>query len=297
MAITKVSPAAKYPGLSRIQDADLQSVLKNLFDMVGQVQQQVPKIGTVTAPLAAHLDANANQIKAVADPTAPQDAVTLRYLQHYVESRVVSVATKATAPPPTLPPSNGPIIPNPPAPGAPPVTPPTSPPGTGTISPTDMFALNTAIIENAPPDIATWPQTATLTVVDWQASGVFVDFTKKSGVGRWPDVIPPGFTGPIEYTLWLFEFISGQWFGSGVIQFWFGLDRNGGPPSGVAANWYYDAGRWGPLAGRQPAVGEQVGMMVSAGNARNQTTVSSVQERSQVVLLPFPSDNGAIYHT
>jgi hypothetical protein len=296
MAITKVPPAAKYPGLSRIQDADLQSVLKNLFDMVGQVQQQVPKIGTVTEPLAAHLDANANQIKAVADPTAPQDAVTLRYLQHYVESRVTSVVAAAAAPAPTLPPSNGPVIPNPPGPGVPPVVPPNAPPGSGTFLATDMFALNTAIIENSPVDIATWPQTATLTVVDWQSSGVFVDFTTKSGVGRWPDT-PFGDGGSLQYTIWLFEFIGGQWFGSGVIQFWFGLDRNGGPPSGVAANWFYDAGRWGPLAGRQPAVGEQVGFMVSAGNARGVFGVSSVKERTQVVLFPFPSDNGAGYHT
>lgn len=292
--------AQRYPGLNQIPAGPIRDAVKNLFDMVGQIQQQVPQIGKVTAPLAGALQANGNQLKQVAAPTHGQDAVNLDYLRTYVENRVstalaASQAATTPTPAPAPPGGEGPITP---PPGTPPhaTPPPNAPPGTGTFSSTDMINLNTVIVENSPPDIATWAQTATITRIDWQSTGVFVDFTKRDGAGRWPDVIPAGFTGPIEYTLWLFLKIGGQWYGSGVIQFWNGLDRNGGPPSGVAINWFYDS-RWGPMQGYQPAPGESVGMMVSAGNARGETGVSSVKERSQVVLIPFPTDAGLIMTT
>jgi hypothetical protein len=313
MSPVKPNPAQRYPGLNDLPAGPIRDAVKNIFDMVGQLQQQVPNIGKVTAPLAGSLNANGNQLKSVADPTHGQDAVPLDYMRKYVESRVVTLvntATGVTAPGGVLhpsPPSDGPIIPGPtPAPGPtplpphagapPPTPPPNAPPGTGTFSSTDMLNLNTVIVENSPPDIATWPQTATITALTWTTDGVEVLFTKRDGTGRWPDVIPPGFDGPLEYTLWLFLNIGGQWYGSGIIQYWNGKDFNGGPPSGVALNWVYDS-RWGPMAGYQPATGETIGMMVSAGNARGQTTVSSVKERSQVILIPFPSDAGATYHT
>ena len=34
-------------------------------------------------------------------------------------------------------------------------------------------------------------------------SGINVDFTKKNGPDRWPDVFPPGFSGTIQYCLGL----------------------------------------------------------------------------------------------
>lgn len=293
--ITKPPSAAKYPGLSRITDPDVHAVAKILFDLVGGLQQQVPQIGTVSQPLTDHLDSNGKQLKAVADPTAPQDAVTLKFLQHYVEARTQAVKTDVlnTVSPASPPPSQGPIIPNPPPT---PLPPPPSPPGTGTFSATDMLDLHTVIILASPADIATWPQAATLTNFDFQQTGVFVDFTKKTGAGRWPDVIPPGFEGPIEYTLWGFWKVAGQWYGAGFIQFWFGLDRNGGPPSGMAVNWTGgNKSIWAPMGDNQPAVGDQVGFMLSAGNARLETDVSSVKERTQTILIPMPSDSGAVY--
>ena len=44
----------------------------------------------------------------------------------------------------------------------------------------------------------------------------------------------------------------------------------------------------------QPAPGEQVGFFVTAGDARAKD-VRAVTERSNVVLVPFPSDGGAYY--
>ena len=49
-----------------------------------------------------------------------------------------------------------------------------------------------------------------------------------------------------------------------------------------------------PLATHQPAPGEQVGFFVTAGDARAKD-VRVVTERSNVVLVPFPTDAGAYY--
>jgi hypothetical protein len=96
----------------------------------------------------------------------------------------------------------------------------------------------------------------------------------------------------LQYTLWIVLNINGHWYASGCIQFWRGLDRNGGPPTLYGQNWYYDPQRWGAMAGYQPSNGEMVGFFVTAGDARNNGAVTS-RERSNVVLVPFPTNGGA----
>ena len=159
--------------------------------------------------------------------------------------------------------------------------------------PTPEFDLSQVTILNSP-DVSTWPTTAKITTLDLQANGARIDFTKRDGDGSWPDV-PFGAPGDsLEYTLWIVLDIGGHWYASGCIEYWRGLDRNGGPPSGYAENWYYDSIRWGPMVGYQPAVGEQVGFMVTAGDARNNGNAIA-QERSNVVFVPFPDDAGAVF--
>ena len=146
----------------------------------------------------------------------------------------------------------------------------------------------------SPADVANWPITTLITTLDLRGDGAFVNFSKKDGPGRWPDVTPPGWDGPIQYTLWMVEFINGRWYTSGGIEFWYGLGRNGGPPSQYGRNWYYSPEVWGILANRQPAPGEQVGFFITAGDARARD-VAIVRERSNVVLVPFPTDGGAVF--
>ena len=160
-----------------------------------------------------------------------------------------------------------------------------------------MIDLSTTLVKNSPPDVATWAETTKITKFDMNLDGVYIEFSKRDGAGSWPDV-PFGAPGDsLEYSLWIVLDIGGTWYTSGCIQYWRGLDRNGGPPSGYAANWYYDANRWGPMTGHQPAVGEQVGFFVTAGNARNVTDQSGslVYERSNVITIPFPADPGAVF--
>jgi len=172
-----------------------------------------------------------------------------------------------------------------------PAAPPPPPPTGGGPAPNDAINLGLATIENSPSDVASWPATATITRLDLGVTGAHVDFTKRDGPGSWPDVafVTPGET--LQYTLWIVLNINGRWYASGCIQFWRGLDRNGGPPSQYGQNWYYDPIRWGPMAGYQPATGEMVGFLVTAGDARNNGNVV-VKERSNVVMVPFPTSGG-----
>lgn len=162
---------------------------------------------------------------------------------------------------------------------------------TGT-SAQDAFPISSAQIVNAP-DVRAWPAAATIThisVTPSPAPGVqgnlVVDFTKRDGPNRWPDITPPGFSGPIEYTVWLCLEMSGQWTCSGFIQMWNGRNGVGDSPSDFAKNWYY-ASRWNPMPSHgAPTPTEQIGIMVTSGNARDSGGPYSVQERSNIVLIP-----------
>jgi len=68
----------------------------------------------------------------------------------------------------------------------------------------DQIDLHAARIVNAP-NVTAWPVTTAITSLSFGERGqTRVEFTKRHGPGRWPDIIPPGFDGPIQFTLWLF---------------------------------------------------------------------------------------------
>ena len=161
----------------------------------------------------------------------------------------------------------------------------------------DQINMAAATILNSPRDIASWPVTSALTMVDVQSKGIQVTFDKKSGGGRWPDVTPPGWSGPLQYTLGMCLYIGSQWYCSAVVEYWYGLEYSGGPPSEYALNWFYDPGRWAPMTYHQPAVGETIGFYVCEGDCRNNPggTLSPLRERTNVVLVKMPSDSGATY--
>jgi hypothetical protein len=168
---------------------------------------------------------------------------------------------------------------------------------TGPAAATDMINLASATILNSPRDLARWPITTGISLIDIRSNGVRVDFSKKSGPGRWPDFVPPGWDGPLQYTLGMVLNVSGQVFASAPVEFWYGLEYSGGPPSQYALNWFYDPARWAPMTYHQPAVGEQIGFFVCAGDCRNagDGSRSPVRERSNVVVVTMPSDAGATF--
>jgi hypothetical protein len=287
-----------YHGLSDIKDPATQRTLKLLMDRIGSLEGQAGAIGTVSQPLTAPMNAGSQRITALADPSHPQDAVSLRYLQSYVESRVgVSVAAAIST------------VPG--APGGPPVTTPTNPtqppsgnPVTGAL--TRGFDLSQVTIYNSPTDIAAWPVTGSITALSiLPGQGVLISSPKISlpntspppAPGCWPQdqVSYPDAVG-LQYTVWVLLNVAGAWAGAGFIQCWIGRPGTGSSPLGTEfANLWAYSNRWGPLNGQIVTPGTQMGFLASAGNARGYTGVSTVRERTEVVLLSAPDANGGTY--
>lgn len=149
-----------------------------------------------------------------------------------------------------------------------------------------------AEVFNSPPDVASWAVTTEITRIEMRdssagdAAGLSFRFSARDS---WPDYTPPGWDGPIQYTVWPVVNVGGRWYTSGIIQMWRDRTATGAPLlTDFAINWVYD-GRWGPMEGHDPVVGEQMGFFVTAGNARGIGEVTSVRERSNVVVVQLPA--------
>jgi hypothetical protein len=152
------------------------------------------------------------------------------------------------------------------------------------------FDMRNAAIHNSPLGMGSWAEGARITAIDFTPGAMLVDFDRREGPGRWPDVVPPGFAGPLQYTLGMCVNIRSQWHCSAVVQFWYGRELTASaPPSLIGREWFYDPARWGPMAGYQPSEGETVGVFVCQGDCRNNTegSVSPLRERSNVAMVPF----------
>jgi hypothetical protein len=169
----------------------------------------------------------------------------------------------------------------------------------GAVSAQDAIDLSTAIVHNSPVDVASWSKTTKITHLTMlpensAAPGLSFDF---SAHATWPNYTPPGWDGPIQYTVWAGVKISGVWHVSGIIQMWRERAATGAPiltNNNFARNWCYDQ-RWGAMAGYQPVAGEAMIFFVTAGNARGVTTVTSVRERSNVVMVNLPANDNAVF--
>lgn len=161
----------------------------------------------------------------------------------------------------------------------------------------DGINFSQSIIRDSPATLASWPITTAIRVLELRPNGIHVEFSKQAGPGRWPDWTPPGWDGALQYTLGMALNIGGQWYASAPIEFWYGLDESGGPPSQYALNWFYAPTRWAPMTTHQPAVGETIGFFVCAGDCRGRIDGhgSPVKERSNVVLVKMPTNAGARY--
>jgi hypothetical protein len=157
------------------------------------------------------------------------------------------------------------------------------------------FNLQQATILDSPDNFAFFTETARITTLIMGPTGINVDFTKKHGSDRWPDIFPPGFSGPIQYCLGLAFKIDGHWYASAPIEMWNDRLEGGGPPQDYALNWFYNPIRWSPMTFHQPAVGETIGFFVVAGDVRGFNSNQKLQERSNVVMVPMPDGGGATY--
>ena len=169
----------------------------------------------------------------------------------------------------------------------------------------DAIDLSQAVVHNSPADVATWARTTairtlTMTPEGRPDPGLSFDFSARA---TWPNYTPPGWDGPIQYTVWAGVRIGGVWHVSGIIQMWRERVATGAPlltygpgctVNNFACNWVYD-GRWGTMAGYQPSAGEAMVFFVTAGNARGVATVTSVRERSNVVMVNLPANDTGVF--
>lgn len=183
----------------------------------------------------------------------------------------------------------GPSTTQPPPP--PPQAPPQAPPSNPTSSTDAEAALASATIWNSPKDIASWAKTTRITQITMRPSGdpnfgLHFVFDAQS---YWPNYTPPGWDGPLQYTVWACIKKSGQWHCSGIIQFWRERYATGAPIlHDFGKEWVYD-GRWGAMEGYWPVTGEEMIFFVSAGDARGALGVTSVRERSNAVAIKLPA--------
>jgi hypothetical protein len=173
--------------------------------------------------------------------------------------------------------------------------------------PKDAINLSQVKVYNSPADIASWPVTTAITRLEIHQSrpndGVSVVFDKQGHFDgqTWTGWPPPlgvnnlPFSQEIQYTVWAVVQVNGQWYTSGFIEMWTGRPNTGAPIlTDFAMNWAYDA-RWGPMQGHQPQIGEQMGFFVSAGDARGQRGVTSLRERSNVVVVSLPAGDEGVF--
>jgi hypothetical protein len=167
----------------------------------------------------------------------------------------------------------------------------------------DAIDLSTVTIHNSPSDIASWPVTRTITGVRLQNDSAPDD---QRGLGfLFDNVLPenwkasPGPDSPPgdnwQYTVWVALRVNGGWHASGFIDMWQGRPATGAPIEEHWNDWAYDVSRWGDMVNFPPKPGDAIGLFVSAGNARGQSGVTSVRERSNVVAILLPAGDAGTW--
>src|SRR6185436_20673081 len=78
--------------------------------------------------------------------------------------------------------------------------------------PAPLDLATATITDGAAGDVASWPQTTTITAVHMNNGAVSVDFDKRDGPNRWADECDlPGFVPDcLQYTIWVFEYVGGH---------------------------------------------------------------------------------------
>jgi hypothetical protein len=186
--------------------------------------------------------------------------------------------------------ASGAWIPYDPAPAPGPVPPDPTPPDPGPQPPTglDAFDLRAAVVASADcPWIADLPilarmDTITLTHAEQGYAHAF------PGRDTWPGVVPPGWDGPINHTLWIAELIAGIWYILPIKEA-LGEYCTLGPiltPGQIPQNLTYYA--TGPMHGYQPRAGEQIGFFSTTGDTRRMNLQPPAGAgRTNVVTVPF----------
>lgn len=147
-------------------------------------------------------------------------------------------------------------------------------------------------------DSSDFPIATAISRVTFTLNGMEVDFDKKD---LWPSGRTPGWDGDLQYSIGFVLKVNDWWYASAPIENWRGRAGSTGPVQDQTVtsasnprcmgqfqcNVFYDQ-RWDPLQTRRPSPGETIGVYVVSGDARNDTFVTGVRERSNIVLVQLP---------
>lgn len=167
--------------------------------------------------------------------------------------------------------------------------------GGGNFRSLDQINLSAATINAGATDVANWAVTTNIQSITFDANnGLLFQFPASA---TWPDQIPPGFSGPLQYTVWACAPVNG-WTCAGFIQMWRGRGFTGAPLPDSWQDW------WGNQSGGaiQYPFGSYVGQagatmafFVTAGNERGSSVDTTVFERSNVVLVTLPAGDSGFF--
>lgn len=162
-----------------------------------------------------------------------------------------------------------------------------------------MIDLSTVVVVGGTPNALTLKPTARLEHFGLEPGRMSI---RTSGTDGWPVVDGPQGRDGQAGTLWILGNLGGKWYATGaerLRQYQLNGDKpvadptQGGLETLVGRGWLYDAGRWGVMAGWQPAPGEVVGIFISAGSTRSDWKVDPEHaERTAVWFIQWPYGRG-----
>lgn len=174
----------------------------------------------------------------------------------------------------------------------------------------DLIDLYAAVVEKSP-DVRDWAITLRITRLRCTPDGGFLIEFDQPVPERWKWASNPAVpTDNFQYTVWFWIptiATMAHYTGAGFVQMWQGREMGVGTPQGHAIppifnvppgdrvpgwrNLWGDPSRWPNMSTYTPTPGDQVGIMVSAGDARLRRGVTSVAERSNIVLFTLQGDD------
>lgn len=158
----------------------------------------------------------------------------------------------------------------------------------------DALDLHTVAMPHSPP-VADWAQTLKITQLDMDPrAGIALTFDQ-AVPDRWK-----WFSNPAEpadnfqFTVWA---CVQRTYCAGFVQMWAGRSMTDGSLPAILSgypNWWGDARHlWDSMSDYRPSPGDEVDFLVTAGNGRLRSDVTSVAERSNVVSIRLPAgDSG-----
>lgn len=180
-------------------------------------------------------------------------------------------STPAAPPPPPDPPVEPPAPPVPPTPPPPPPTPVSN----------DAIDLNNVTVVLGPPNVASWPQTSTVTGTVAIDHYLCINHTK---LGNWPAI--QFFDDPYTTTegnQWVIANIGGRWYAGAADWYRPGQSCKDVTADTIGHDAFYNPA-WEPLRSWVPRVGEEFGFFATTP-ARAWPNMTSLNERSNVVIV------------